>query len=1136
MQVPVHRLLVISTIVIFIFGAAAIAQVITGDVLGTVSDPSGAVVPNAKVTIVNLATNAARNVDTGSSGEYVVNLLPPGHYSIAVEAQGFKSYKIGDLSVSAGDRSRVDVTLQLGNTTESVEVTTAAPLLQTDSSSVGSVVAEEIVDDLPLNGRNLTNLVTQQVGVNAGMPGSITAGARPDDRRQTSEVSANGQREYYNSNMLDGIDNNERFYGLGGIKPSIDAIQEVHVETNNFPAEVGRSAGAVVTVVTKSGSNAFHGSLYEYFRNDALNSWDYFKASRKSEWRQNQYGGSIGGPIIKNKSFFFFDLEQFRLVQGITSPQQLVPNQADRETVAGLPDTIGKTIFGLYPEPNYPGHDFAAGCDNATISCLYVSNPARTQNSTSMDARVDHHISSNDTIFVRYSYNPVSSFFPPFFPAVSVNGQTIQPAGAGFIANGNFPGTNKSTAQGAQINYTHVFTSHLLMDLRAGFTRINIDSETINKGTNAGDALGIPNSNPSGDPNATGMPGFHFVDGYADLGDQIAYPIHNINNTFQINGDVIYTHGNHNFKTGASLIRRQVNYLQEFAAEGWFFFAPIVIPEAGVFNSAPVAMAEGIYQFGPGNPFPDGMPAVFLNRQNQWSPEYARTWEPSFYVQDDWHVKPWLTLNLGVRYDVFKPFTEAHNRIANFDLNTLALNIGGTGGISTDYKDFAPRIGFAAQLGHGLVLRGGYGISYYPGDTSGAITLYNPPFNNPTNCSPIGGSCPIEGGIQTGFLLTGPPTSPAYVDPSIIYSPSAGGLSLNAKDTNYRASYLHQYNLTLQKQFGNNSVSVGYVGSLGRRQLASGGPDANMPFADATGTFSVDDSGAVTHYYAVNCPDPTTCPLPAIANIGKSFNENTSSYGAMQANYEHRFSKGLTANANYTWAHGLNDWSGYESGGNLPGLWRGNSRYDYGNSDLDVRQRFALTLTYDLPFGKSLNGAKGVALKGWSVSSSAYWQTGLPFTVYDDNKPGGAFGDFNPGVRSNVVSGESYYAPGKSILAYLNASAFSMDQCTTSSVSNSACNFNPSAGPVSTTFTLGNERVNQIFGPHQRQVDLSLLKDFPIKESVKMQFRAECYNISNSPNFAQPVHDLSSSTFGQIQYVNFGTFPRVWQFALKVTF
>jgi len=1081
------NLLMLTALFLFALTPMAFAQVITGDVVGTVSDPNGSVVPNATISIRNLDTHALRTAQSSSNGDFAISLLPTGHYSITVEAAGFKKYKVDDLTLSAGDRTRIDAKLGLGAATETIEVQSAAPMLQTDSSSVGGLIGDQSVQDLPLNGRNITNLVTQQVGVNGGMPGNITSGARPDDRRQTSSVSANGQLEYFNSNMLDGIDNNERFYGLGGIKPSIDGIEEVKVDTNNFPAEEGRSAGAVVTVVTKAGGNAFHGTLYEYFRNDIFDTKDAFLPSgfRKPEYRQNQFGGSVGGPIVKDKTFFFFDIEQLRIVQAITSPEQTVPDAADRAFVAGLPAAVGspagKAIFNLFPESNVPGTNF------------YVSSPAKTQNSTSMDARVDHHFSANDSVFARYSYNPVTSTFPCFFP--KTNG--FCPGGAGFIANGAFPGTNTTGAQGAQINYTHVFSSSLVMELRAGFMRLKIDSETIDKGTDAGNKLGIPNSNPTTDANATGMPGFHFLDGSADLGDQIAYPIKNINNTYQYNGDVIYNHGAHNVKVGAALLRRQLNYLQEFTAEGWYFFAPIFTAPGASAPSAPLTMAMGI-------------PAVFLNRQNMYGYDYFRSWEPSVFAQDDWHLRPWLTLNLGVRYDIFTPFTEAKNRIANFDVASLAMTVGGTGGVKTSRGNIAPRTGFSAQLPHGYVLRGGFGISYYPGDFSSAITLFNPPYANPVSCSPIAGSCGAGG---VGTLDVGPPSSPAYQDPSIIYSASAGGLNLVAKQKSWRSAYMEQYNLIVQKQVGANAITVGYVGSLGRRQSGNGAQDMNMPIPDAKGTYAV-VSGAVPHYYASQ--------LPGISAINYYSDEYTSNFNALQMVFERRAAKGLTFNANYTLAHGLNNWSGYDSGG-ASSQWRGNPRYDYGNSDTDIRHRIAATFTYELPFGKSFDGAKAIALKGWSVSSSTYWQTGLPFTVVDSNKPGGAFGDFNMSIRTNVVPGQGYYPAKKSINAYINPNAFTPAW---------------TGDLTATTFTLGNEHSNQLNGPHMRQADLSLYKTQVLRDNLKLQFRAESYNISNTPNFAPPSNDLNAlgTTFGKILNTQSGTSPRQFQFALKLLF
>ncbi len=1066
-----YRLLLIAVC----FVGVTAAQVITGDILGTVTDLTGAIVPNATVTIRNIETGTVRVVQASNNGDYDVSLLPIGRYSITVVASGFSTYKVDSLPLSASDRARIDAKLAVGATTETVEVTGGAPLLQTDSSTVGSLISDRSVQNLPLNGRNITNLVTVQVGVNAGVPGNITSGARPDDRRQTSSVSANGQQEYLNNNLLDGVDNNERFYGLGGVKPSIDGIQEVKVDTNDFPAEEGRSAGAVVSILTKSGTNDFHGTFYEYFRNDIFDTKDYFltAGARKPEYRQNQYGGSIGGPIFKDKTFFFFDLEQLRIVQGVTSPLQTVPSAADRATVAALPASIGKSIFNLFPVANVPGTNF------------YQSSPARTQYSTTLDGRIDHHFSSKDSIFARYSYNPVNSFFPCFFPKVG----GVCPGGAGFIANGAFPGTNSTVAQGAQINYTHVFSPSLIMELRTGFLRLNIDSETIDKGTNEGTALGIPNSNLASDPNATGMPSFHFLDGSADLGDQIAYPIKNINNTFQYNGDLIYNHGAHNLKIGGGVIRRQLNYLQEFEPEGWFFFL------------SPILMAQGV-------------PAVFLARQNLYSFEYFRSWEPSAFIQDDWRVNSHLTVNAGLRYDIFTPFTEAKNKISNFDLSTLKLDIGNTGGVQTDYKDIAPRVGFSTQLNHGVVLRGGFGMSFYPGDFAAAITLFNPPYSNPITCSPIAGTCGTNAaGAPLGLLSTGPPSSPAYQDPSIIYSAAANGLGLVSKQQHWRAAYLEQYNLVVQKQLGANVLSVGYAGSLGRRQVSgSGGDDVNLPFPTTNGTYQV-VNGAVPHYYATQ--------LPGIAQIAYFANENTSNYNSLQVSFERRYAKGLTLNANYTLARGLNNWSGYDTGG-APGQWRGNARYDYGNSDLDVRNRIAVTFAYDIPTSASMHGFEAVALKGWSVASTTYWQTGLPLTVVDSIKPGGAFGDTQESIRVNVVPGQSYYPAHKSRTAFLNAAAFTPAW---------------TGSTTATTFTLGNEGSNQQFGPHLRQADLSFYKTQALGDSrYKLQFRAESFNISNTENFAQPVNDLNSTNFGQILNTQQGFFGRQFQLALKVLY
>ena len=320
------------------------AQLITADILGTVTDAAGAVVPNAKVTVVNLATSVSRTLQSNGSGEYVFNLLPPGQYSVTVEAPSFRK-SVTNVTLVAGDRARVDAPLQIGETNQVVEVTATSPALQTDSSTLRDTVAAQSVQDLPLNGRNYITLVTTAPGAAAGPSNSILSGTRPDDRRQTSAVVANGQNETYNNHLVDGMDNNEREQFSILFRPSIDSLEEVKIDTNAYPAEEGRAGGAVINLITKSGTNAFHGGLYEFFRNDKLNANDFFANSAgigRAEFRQNQFGGSLGGPIRKNKTFFFGDYENLRLIQGKNTGVLAAPTAFELANPGNFSDVCGK--------------------------------------------------------------------------------------------------------------------------------------------------------------------------------------------------------------------------------------------------------------------------------------------------------------------------------------------------------------------------------------------------------------------------------------------------------------------------------------------------------------------------------------------------------------------------------------------------------------------------------------------------------------------------------------------------------------------------------------------------------------------------------------------------------------------------
>jgi hypothetical protein len=1046
---------VVALVLACIFPASG--QQTTADVLGTITDASGAAIAAASITLQNLDTHETRKSQSHAEGDYVFNLLPIGHYSVAIEAQGFKTFRVADLPVSAGDRARVDAQLQIGPRTETVVVSAQPGALQTDSSTIGATIAEKAVQDLPLNGRNFIDLVQLASGVNAGPPNSIGSGNRPDDRRLSSAFSANGQSELLNNFLVDGLDNNEREQGFTGFRPSIDAIAEVRVVTNDYTAEVGRAAGSVVNLVTKSGTNQLHGSLYEYFRNDIFDARDAF-ALTKPEYRQNQFGGSIGGAIVKDCTFFFADIEELRLVQGETQTVT-VPTLYEEQHPGDFSDIDGPVVptsdlnatslnyFKLYPAPNRPG----------TVN-NYTSSPAKTQFGTEVDARVDHRFNDRNLFFARYGFNPVSTFFPGALPPVSIFGTEVDPGGLPF----NFAGPSKSSAQNIQFNYVGIVNPNLMAEFKAGYTRINIHSLPLNYGTNLASKFGVVNGN-LGDAVTSALPAMWFAAGdYATVGDGMFVPILDTNNTFQYNGAITFTHCAHNIKTGAALIRRQLDYYQSsWSPQGGFIFGSWV----GPYN-------QSMANFLSGNP-------VGFERGNLLIHPGYRTWEPSVYLQDDWHARRWLTLNLGLRYEIFTPTKEAHNRYSNFDAATLSVVEASSGNptanVNTDYGNVAPRFGFAATLPRGMVLRGGFGISYFSIDYQSMIQNPNPPFS-----------------YYCFFCAATYPTLPLPTASSVT-NPSG---TVTVKPPNFSSAYIEQFNLMLQRSLGANVLTIGYVGELGRRLLYQGDLDRPLPPGPGNPT----------------PPFVYAAQLPNVTSIAINDNAASSSYNALQMSFDRRLRRGLTLNANYTFARGLTDGIN-KSGSTSPlDLVVNDRHYDWGNSEIDVRHRFALSANYELPFGKALSGLPGALMKGWQINTIAFWQTGLPFTVVDPSPRINL-----PGVgsdRPDVVPGQAVTVPNPSIAEWFNTAAFAPQ----------------------TLGTPGDEGRNQLYGPHMRRVDLSLFKEFELRERARLQFRAECYNLSNTPSFSQPNNSLGTAGFGAISSTVPTVGQRSFQFAIKVLF
>jgi len=1061
------------------------AQLTTADFGGAVTDATGAVVSHAQITLIETGTHTVRKTQSNEDGAYSFNQIQAGLYNLKIEDKGFKTIAVTGIQVSAGAHPRVDAKLEIGQAAETVQVTAdSVSSLQSDSSSLESSVPEQSVQDLPLNGRNFINLVQIQPGVNAGNPNSISSGGKPDDRRQSASISANGQSDFLNNNMVDGLDNNEREQGLIGFRPTIDAISEVHVLTNNYPAEVGRSSGAVVNVITQAGTNSFHGSLFEYLRNDIFDSRDFFATAGqvvKPELRLNQFGGSVGGPILKDKTFFFFAMEKFKQIKG-KSYISTVPTLAEEENPGDFSDIGGPTLtaaqsknispvslayFKMYPAPNYGG-------STASVNNFYYG-PKQTQDSTTMDARVDHHFNANNTLFAHYSYNPVTTFVPGMLPAATVGGKQIYSNGAAGFTDvfAHLAGPSNTTAQGIALDYLRIISPNLVGELKAGFTRINVATYPLSYGTNISSELGIQNAYLNTADTAS-VPTILFWGGpYATLGDGFWSPILDVNNTYQYRGTLSWSHGNHNIKGGAALIRRQLNYFQDsWSAQGGFAF----------FGSGNSYMESFL------DPTDYGMYSAAYRGNLLVKPGY-RSWEPSAFVQDDWRFTPTLTLNLGVRYEVFTPFTEAHNQYANFDPKTVAVLEAGKGisstlGVKTDYTGIAPRIGFAQLLPHKTVLRGGFGLTFFPVDYQTAIQNPNPP--TIYTCS-----------LCEAF------TYPVLPKPSVSLSSPSGSLSY--KPSSFRSGYSEQFNLTVEKDFKGIVARAGYVGELGRHLLWA--TDINRPLPPGKGN-----------------PEPSwkyATQLPNVTNINWWRNNATSSYHALQLSASTNSHHGLTFSANYTWSHGITDGTPEGTSNDGAGLLYNNIAYDKGNSQLNTPNRIAAVADYELPFAKDAKGVTALVAKGWQVNLMDFWQSGTYFSVLNSTELMNIPGVSND-ERPSMASGQKIKLSNPSIGKWFNTDAF----------------------VGQTIGTAGNEVRNQIEGPHDRRADLSLFKNFPVYRGATLQFRAECYNISNSPNFGLPEATGSfsedgkntTSGFGAITNTNVAEMPRQWQFALKLKF
>lgn len=1080
------------------------AQGTTATVVGAVRDQTGASIPNAEVTLVNKGTSDVRKIMSGADGDFAFNLVPPGSYSVSIVAHGFKRFEVPEMTLAAGDQPRVDANLAVGSATETVTVEAVTPLIQSESSSLQSSVNQQAVQDLPLNGRNFVQLVQLVPGANEGPPNSLTNGTKPDDKRQSASFSANGQSEVLNNQMIDGMDNNESLIGSVGVRPSVDAISEIRVQTADYSADTGRTGGAAVNIITKSGTDHFHGTAYEYFRNDIFNTYPYqFGAHNpKQELRQNQFGASIGGPIRRGSTFFFGDYEGFRLVSGSNPTVSTVPTLFEEQhpgnftdqpaSIPDYPTGTGGIIpasqldqaalyyLQLFPAPNLPNIGGVLNPKTGVYSAVqgqFVGVAKNTQFSHVFDIRLDHSFNQNNQIFGRYSYNNVKTWNPSTFPLKSVAGITINPTGGGY---------SPSNDHNVSLSYTHTFTQNLLAQVQAGYLRV-VDStypayfgygSTVAPAVNT--AYGMPNVNISAF--TSGLAHVGWSNGYTTLGAGGFTPLTDLTNAFQGLGTVTYTHGVHNFKIGGGVIRRHLKSVQSSAGLPQYTFTDLPLFEQGNFN--------------------------LVNRSLVTTDPRYRRWEPNVYVQDDWHITSSTTLNLGLRYDVFTPLTEVNNHISTWNPATQTIMVAGQPGVSatanvrTFHGALAPRVGIAKTLGPGMVLHAGFGLAFYPASITSNATPKNPPIlatYGPYSTA----SAPSLGYGAYAFLRQGSPALGSSLFQNIDPNNPVGAIRA-ATDPNFRPGLNEQFMVNVQKEFAGNVITVGYVGVL-ERHAPQSFTDLNAPPPNTAAVGSA----------AAQKLRPLYGKYPGLTNIGWYASEGAGSYHSAQVSVARRLTRGLNYNVNYTYARNLDNWTGMSNQNtNAYGYWVGISHvYDYGNSDLDLRNRGVAAINYTLPFARNATGVMGELFKGWQINTIGAWNSGQPFSPLNSTSLSGT-NQVSNGDRPNRVGDPRALSVPRGPALYFNTAAY--------------------AGQSPGTF--GNSERNTVYGPHFRHIDLSFIKSFPIRESAHLDFRVEGFNVTNTANFSTPNAVVQQASFGTITAMSPAYSPRVLQLALKLVY
>jgi hypothetical protein len=1155
------RLIIGPVLALFLFGFshALLGQAVNGTLLGTVTDSAGKVVPNAQVRIVLTGQSVQYETVTNGSGDYTEPDLPSGTYAVTVVAQGFKKETRENIALATNTTTRVDVTLAPGSATETIEVTTAPPELQTDRADISSTIEQGQIGSLPLSSGNSFQSLLNSV---PGMAPIVFNNSQFYNANNDLSTNSNGQSSYVNLYQIEGIDDDQRTGIHIILVPPAAAIQNVAITTNNFEAEFGRAVGTVVNVTLKSGTNSFHGSVFQNMENNGVNARNYFAAGPNGRLVYNYTGGSLGGPILKNKLFIFGDFLRTSDHESTTtiatipfynvtngnlnlseySGQVYDPNTGDtadcvgstannacgtgRTAFAGnlIPTTnpgispVGLTVLqdldalARNPKTNLSSAAYIAGATTNNFS----SNLPFSKDTISFDIKSDYTLSERDHLSGRFSHQHITTYQAPLFGSF-----------LGGPGSGGFEATGIAAAYSTGFNYDHVFSPTLFTEARAGLAHLRNSAQQTDYGKNDATTLGIPGNGPNGTddtPTSSGQVAFAAnVFSSPLIGYSASLPWLRAESNIDFANNWTKILGNHTLKAGADIRRVRDDLLQgnNNAAAGQFYFQEqsTSAPGATVFNGSATGEANDMASILFDVPYKVGQDT------NSTFPCYRQSWL-FFFASDKWQVGPKLTLDLGLRYELYPPATPRKaGGFVNYNATNNSLVVAGQDGnpsnlgMKTDYTNFAPRVGLSYRFTEKTVIRAGFGISYVPFvDNSYA---YNYPIKTSTgytNTPTYGPALNPVGGVIN--FVTGIPATPTVTFPSngaLVESAANGtiGLSNLLIPQNFKNASVDSWNVAVEQALPKNiSLQVAYVANHGTRIDVA--QNINQP----------------TIYGQSGSYDPFKLAFGKTASVTQYFLGFSSNYESLQTQLTRRFANGLAFNSAFTWGKAQGYATSPQDGNVL--FWSGNLRRNYNLLDFDRKRNFEQTVTYELPAGRGhhffSSGIAAYTLGGWKTSATIGMLSGLPFTISTTSA--------TPGTTQTVNKTGSYQvthkvAGGKNpAVTWFNPASFVAPPAC---VAYSASSPNPCA--------VGSTQRNQFRGPGYFADNVSLFKNFPIFRESSLEARFDAFNMTNTPAFGQPNGTLGSNlgkitgTLGSgVGNVNGVGSSRVLEASVKISF